>query len=140
MQRCNLNRCLYSCNPRLPDKIFPLLKTYIMSSEGMECIGVTLRLPVIKITTRAHGATFFRVDLPKCEQCKGNTVYRGAVAWNLLPVNQRNIPLYTQFKYIQKKEMLVQIAYLNVEQESNYALITMAMTMGLNCRPTYTCV
>ena len=51
--------------------------------------------------------TVFKVGLPKCEQYKGNTDYRGAVAWNLLPVNQRNMPLslYTQFKYIQKKEM-----------------------------------
>ena len=33
-------------------------------------------------------------------------MYKGAVMWNHLPPEQRNIPLFTHFKYLQKKEML----------------------------------
>ena len=58
------------------------------------------------IPTRTHRATVFKVCLPKCEKYKGGTVYKGAVMWNHLPHEQRNLPLFTNFKYLQKREML----------------------------------
>ena len=58
------------------------------------------------IPTRSYGATIFNVALPRYEKYKCSTFYRGAIAWNQLPAHQRNIPLYTDFKYVQKLEML----------------------------------
>ena len=58
------------------------------------------------IYTRNHAATVYKVAQPSLEKFKQNPLYRGAVDWNNLPVNIRNIPSYNQFKNTQKNWMI----------------------------------
>ena len=58
------------------------------------------------IYTRNHAATVYKVAQPRLDKFKQNPLYRGAVDWNNLPVNIRNIPSYNQFKNTQKNWMI----------------------------------
>ena len=54
------------------------------------------------IQTRAHDALLFKVKIPKNETYKRSVEYSGAVKWNALPANIREIDNYPQFKHSQK--------------------------------------
>ena len=56
--------------------------------------------------TRAYDAIVFTTQFPRCNKYKQSTLFRGATAWNQLPVHERNIASYSRFKYIQKRAML----------------------------------
>ena len=55
------------------------------------------------IQTRAHGATVYETCIPKIEKYKKGTIYRGIKLWNDLPVDERNIVTYSQYKTCQQK-------------------------------------
>ena len=57
------------------------------------------------VNTRAHDAVVFTTLRPKNEKYRNSVLYRGAVAWNNLPVKMKNIPEYQAFKLQQKKWM-----------------------------------
>ena len=57
------------------------------------------------INTRAHDAPLFKVKVPKIETYKRSVEYAGAVRWNLLPTEIRNIDNSISFKLKQKKIM-----------------------------------
>ena len=61
---------------------------------------------VREIRTRAHDAPLFNVAIPRCEAFKRSIGFFGAVEWNNLGVEHRNINLYLPFKYHMKQEML----------------------------------
>ena len=50
-----------------------------------------------KIKTRLHTAPVFATYKPKNEKAKQNVLYRGAIAWNLLPSADRNLD-FNDFK------------------------------------------
>ena len=50
-----------------------------------------------------HGRTVFVI--PSCEKYKNSALYHGAISWNMLPVNIRNIDSFDSFKAHQKKAM-----------------------------------
>ena len=58
------------------------------------------------IRTRAHDALLFLTKQPHCEKYKQNVYYHGARCWNSLPVKERNIIEYVNFKTVQKKKAL----------------------------------
>ena len=58
-----------------------------------------------KVRTRAHDALLFNTYKPNNEKCKQNVYYRGALAWNSLPVYERNILEFEKFKVVQKKKL-----------------------------------
>ena len=59
-----------------------------------------------KIHTRAHDALLFTTIKPKNEKYKQNIYYRGALNWNSLPVRERSIITFKEFKENQKKKLL----------------------------------
>ena len=61
---------------------------------------------VRNIRTRAHDAILYITKLPLCEKYKNHIFYYGARMWNQLPVKERKIVEYTEFKNIQKKKVL----------------------------------
>ena len=67
-------------------------------------------LNVREIRTRAHDAPLFNVNIPRCEAFKRSVSCIGAVEWNNLAVEHRNIDMYLPFKYHMKKEMLKPLA------------------------------
>ena len=69
-----------------------------------DCIGL---LDIKRVNTRAHAAPLFKTIIPKCEKYKNCVFYKGAISWNSLPVNVRNIDSYDSFKTLQKKNMLL---------------------------------
>ena len=58
------------------------------------------------VRTRAHDALLFITVKPNNEKYKRNVYYKGALTWNNLPVNERNIDNYEKFKNVQKKKLL----------------------------------
>ena len=54
------------------------------------------------IRTRLHDAPVFNMYKPNNEKSKLNVLYRGAIAWNLLDSNERNMN-FTDFKNSRKK-------------------------------------
>ena len=58
------------------------------------------------INTRAHDAVLFNTERPQNEKYKRNIYYNGALRWNELIVEDRNIVMYKSFKEKQKKWML----------------------------------
>ena len=54
------------------------------------------------VYTRAHDATLFLCIKPKNESSKKSSLYRGAIAWNNLPVHIRSIADYESFKLNRK--------------------------------------
>ena len=55
------------------------------------------------VRTRLHDAPVFITIKPNIEKYKNNVFYYGAVKWNNLPVNVRNIETYDKFKSTLKK-------------------------------------
>ena len=58
------------------------------------------------IQTRQRDAPVFKTIIPKCEKYKHRVYYNGAVLWNSLPPETRNIDSYNSFKSHQKQKML----------------------------------
>ena len=58
-----------------------------------------------EIRTRAHDAPLFKVKVPKKESYKRAVEYFGAVQWNSLPVDVRNIQNIETFKHDQKLKL-----------------------------------
>ena len=58
------------------------------------------------VRTRAHDAILYTTIKPNNEKYKRNVFYKGALSWNNLPVKERNIEKYDNFKTIQKKKTL----------------------------------
>ena len=58
------------------------------------------------IRTRAHDAPLFKVKIPKNEAFKRSVQYAGALQWNSLETEVRNIPNFNTFKLRQKREMM----------------------------------
>ena len=52
--------------------------------------------------TRLHDAPVFNTYKPNNEKAKANVLYRGAIAWNMLPANVRNLN-FIDFKTLQKE-------------------------------------
>ena len=63
-------------------------------------------LDVRNIRTRAHDASLYITIRPMCAKYKQNVFYYGARLWNLLPVNERKIDTYENFKNVQKRKAL----------------------------------
>ena len=63
-------------------------------------------LNVREIRTRAHDAPLFTVKVPRCEAFKRSVGYFGALEWNELPPDTRNVNPFLVFKYQRKLEML----------------------------------
>ena len=57
------------------------------------------------IATRLHNAPVFWQYKPINEKARLNLLYRGALLWNGLPANIRNMN-YNNFKSVMKKEMV----------------------------------
>ena len=56
-----------------------------------------------EVFTRAHDAVLFLTIKPKNETTKKSLLYRGALLWNALHPNIRNIDLYEEFKLDRKR-------------------------------------
>ena len=65
-----------------------------------------------EIRTRAHDAPLFEVIVPRCEAFKRSVGYSGAICWNNLAPNIRNIISYGEFKHKQKLRMLDPLAVI----------------------------
>ena len=59
-----------------------------------------------EIRTRAHDAPLFNVKTPRCEAFKRSIGYFGAVAWNELSPETRNIDTFALFKHSQKQKAI----------------------------------
>ena len=59
-----------------------------------------------EIRTRAHDVPLFEVKIPRCEAFKRSVGYFGALSWNNLPPDTRNIANFLAFKHVQKIKML----------------------------------
>ena len=57
-----------------------------------------------EIRTRLHNATVFYTYKPNNEKARSNVFYRGAIEWNKLPANNRNLDI-DDFKQLQKKHL-----------------------------------
>ena len=68
-----------------------------------------------EIRTRAHDAPLFNVTIPRCEAYKRSVGYFGAVEWNNLSPEERNIDLFLAFKYTQKRNMLRPLERINLD-------------------------
>ena len=55
------------------------------------------------ICTRLRDAPLFKTKIPRCEAYKRSVIYNGAVEWNSLSVELRNIDLLLPFKFHQKR-------------------------------------
>ena len=64
-------------------------------------------LDIKDVNTRARAAPLFKTIIPKYEKYKNSVLYSGAVRWNSLPVNVRNIDSFESFKTLQKKNMML---------------------------------
>ena len=62
-------------------------------------------LDIKNVNTRSKGAPLFTTVILSCEKYKNSALYHGAILWNLLPVNIRNIDYFDSFKAHQKKAM-----------------------------------
>ena len=58
------------------------------------------------IETRCNAGPTFKVTQPNCEAFKRNVFYSGAIEWNNLDADVRNIEHFYQFKRIQKSWLL----------------------------------
>ena len=62
-------------------------------------------LDIENVNTRSRGAPLFQTVIPNCEKYKNSALYHGAILWNVLPVNIRNIDSFDSFKAHQNKTM-----------------------------------
>ena len=92
-----------------------------------DCIEL---LHIKKVNTRARAAPLFKTIIPKCKKYKNSVLYNGAVRWNSLPVNIRDISYYESSLYlypISKKEiccisknLLYNLLYFGVNISNNF--------------------
>ena len=59
------------------------------------------------IQTRSKSAKKCIVNKPNLEAYKRSIIYSGALTWNALKSETKNIQIFDAFKYHQKKEMLI---------------------------------
>ena len=59
-----------------------------------------------RIVTRENSGPTFRVIKPNCESFKRSVYYTGAIDWNSLDAEKRNIKNYYEFKRVQKSWLL----------------------------------
>ena len=57
------------------------------------------------VRTRAHDAILYKTLIPKNEKYRSSVLYRGAMCWNNLKVEERNIVEFDKFKLHNKKWM-----------------------------------
>ena len=57
------------------------------------------------VRTRAHDALLYLTKKTSNEKYKMNVLYAGAISWNNLLVQERNIDTYEKFKIVQKKKL-----------------------------------
>ena len=62
-------------------------------------------LDIKNVNTKSRVAPLFKTVIPSCEKYKNRALYHGAILWNMLPVNIRNIDSFDSFKAHQKKAM-----------------------------------
>ena len=58
------------------------------------------------VHTRARDAPLFKVKVPRTESYKRNVTYNGAVEWNNLDVDVRNVDQILPFKFRQKRWLI----------------------------------
>ena len=68
-----------------------------------------------EIGTRAHDTPLFNFSILRCEAYKRSIEYFGAVKWNNLSPETRNVDCNLAFKYNQKKNMLRPIKLINLD-------------------------
>ena len=56
--------------------------------------------------TRARDAPLFKVKIPKIEAYKRSTLYNGAIEWNSLSVDVRNVDLLLPLKFLQRRWLM----------------------------------
>ena len=61
------------------------------------------------VRTRLHDAPVFVTSKPNCEKYKSNVFFNGALCWNELPVETRNIETYEKFKNVRQQWALNQL-------------------------------
>ena len=61
------------------------------------------------VRTHAHDTILYTTINLNNEKYKRNTLYKGALSWNSLPVHDRNIGNYDTFKTTQKQTALALI-------------------------------
>ena len=54
--------------------------------------------------TRMQSAPVFSTYKPNNEKARNNILYRGAIEWNILPADVRNLN-FTDFKNLQKRNL-----------------------------------
>ena len=79
--------------PNLVTRRSSNLKKYMFKQKENEEL---VQIPVVN--TRLHDAITFKTVRPKIEKYKKNPLYRGALLWNSLSSNVRNIEDYPEFK------------------------------------------
>ena len=109
------NRCLKIClsyDKRVDtDLIHSVAKTPKLESRRkahlLNCMYLNLGKPHLidnkPVNTRARDAPLFNVLFPNIEAFKRSVLYNGAMAWNALPPNTRNVDQYLSFKSQQLK-------------------------------------
>ena len=77
------------------------LRNYMFKNKS-ECIEEN----EYRINTRENSGPKFKVNKPNCETFKRNVFYAGAVDWNSLEADKRNIKNYHEFKRMQRSWLL----------------------------------
>ena len=86
---------------RLADRRVAHLRNYMYKRSQEESY-----LDKREVNTRERDANVFKVFIPKGEAYKRSVLYKGAVEWNNLEVETRNINSYLAFKNKQKNWMI----------------------------------
>ena len=68
-------------------------------------LQISILIIIKNVNTRSRVAPLFKTVIPSCEKYKNGALYHGAILWNMLPVNIRNIDSFDSFKVHQKKAM-----------------------------------
>ena len=84
----------------LKDRRLSHLLTYMHKERENEGL-----LKIQEIRTRLHNAPVFYTYKPRNEKTRSNVLYRGAIEWNKLTANNRNLDL-DEFKQLQKKHLI----------------------------------
>ena len=87
--------------PKLENRRKVHLRNYMFQRKKSEHL-----LDSSDICTRSHDAPLFKTVIPKCEAYKRSVVYNGAVEWNSLHTDLRNVDQLLPFKFHQKRWLL----------------------------------
>ena len=79
------------------------LRNYMFKNKS-KCIDIEENNK--QIITRENAGPKFYVVKPNCESYKRNVLYAGAIDWNSLDADKRNIKNYHEFKRMQKSWLL----------------------------------